>query len=109
MKELRLDKLPETVFLVVQNIDGLSGEYFTRGVVIAYSEEQAIGKIEDQIRQWNGDSVDVRSITFDRSRVKAIKLGPLIQRPSGDGLGVNQQFLHSDDILVSETGQDYDR
>lgn len=109
MKRLSAEKIPEMVFLVVQNIDYLYGEYFSRAVVIAFSEEQAISKAEDRIKQWNEDSANVRSpVTFDRSRVKAVKLGPLVQRPSGGGLGTNQQFLHTEDVLTIDIGEDYD-
>ena len=106
MIELPIEKLPEIIFLVAQNIDRLVGAYFFRGVVIASREEQAISKIEEQIKLWN-DNRDI-PITFNRSRVKALELGCLVKRPSGSELGINQSLLDSEDILTVDIGEDYD-
>jgi hypothetical protein len=93
----------EKIYLVAQNIDYLYGRYFSSAVVIAESGEQAIQKVRDYLDERCEDDV-----VFDEERVRAMEIGVLTERPSPEGLGINQAFLKDSDILSMEFGEDFE-
>lgn len=77
------------------------GEYFVSAVVIAENERQAIDRILDYLSEYD-------DVLFDESRVKAMETGVLTRRPDLKGLGMNQAYLATTELLALEIGEDYD-
>ena len=104
MIEFPIEKLPAIIFLVAQNFDRLYGVYFVKGVVIAQFPQQAVDKIETQVKEWGEEMGN--TVLFDRSKITVFELGTLLRRPDGGGLGVNQRFLSTEDVLGIDFGDD---
>ena len=98
----------EKLYLVAQDIDCLYGEYFVRAVVIAKSKDEALGKVENQIKDWNDDPERDDKIQFIKDRIKVFELGKLERRPDGSELGINQSRLDREDILAIEISEDWE-